>query len=624
MISGARKAHASRLRRLISGAMAHELTALVVPGPDLARARGLDLAAAGLVTSDTPRHADVLVVVGELPEALQRAAAVAYAQMPRPRAVMAVGAREMSPLPGPDVLVEMGQEELKRGVSELRRLFADGAFGAEVADFDVDAIRTQTEYVCPMHPEVVRNEPGTCPICGMDLVSREASGGSDDSATAHAGHGKPHDEMHRGGAHDIGHADGGEGRNGGREATDHGGHDHAAHASAGDESADGGDVEARSHGHEGPEHNPHGEHEEQDEHPGMEHHEHAGHGHTDHGDMGFMSMVEMTKDLPPSSDGLRMEWVEVPFGPLFPGLPAGLSLTLTLDGDTVAHAETKEGIEGRTALEELSGPADSFPERLARLAPLSPVAYRLLALRALEDAAGVVPGERTALARLGALERERAASHLGWLASFGHLLGYGWLERRAAKLQLALLRAVDVEEIGHLGAEVGRLARRVNRAPLLGRRLKGIAALPGDAKASGPVARASGAAADVRLEEEAYRDLGFHPVVFGGDDALSRLRVRLAETEQSLELVQRSGAIYALDLSADTGFSGTASARMETPRGAATLRATLEDGVVSAVELDTPSTDHLGLITSVAEHRELGDALVGVASLDISPWEVLR
>jgi heavy metal translocating P-type ATPase len=28
------------------------------------------------------------------------------------------------------------------------------------------------EYTCPMHPEVVRNEPGSCPICGMDLVPR--------------------------------------------------------------------------------------------------------------------------------------------------------------------------------------------------------------------------------------------------------------------------------------------------------------------------------------------------------------------------------------------------------------------------------------------------------------------
>jgi Cu(I)/Ag(I) efflux system membrane fusion protein len=28
-------------------------------------------------------------------------------------------------------------------------------------------------YVCPMHPQIVRDEPGSCPICGMDLVLRE-------------------------------------------------------------------------------------------------------------------------------------------------------------------------------------------------------------------------------------------------------------------------------------------------------------------------------------------------------------------------------------------------------------------------------------------------------------------
>ena len=28
-------------------------------------------------------------------------------------------------------------------------------------------------YTCPMHPEIIRNEPGSCPICGMDLVQKE-------------------------------------------------------------------------------------------------------------------------------------------------------------------------------------------------------------------------------------------------------------------------------------------------------------------------------------------------------------------------------------------------------------------------------------------------------------------
>jgi Cu+-exporting ATPase len=31
---------------------------------------------------------------------------------------------------------------------------------------------SKTEWVCPMHPEIVRNEPGNCPICGMALEPR--------------------------------------------------------------------------------------------------------------------------------------------------------------------------------------------------------------------------------------------------------------------------------------------------------------------------------------------------------------------------------------------------------------------------------------------------------------------
>ncbi|HLR07021.1 MAG TPA: copper-translocating P-type ATPase [Pyrinomonadaceae bacterium] len=31
---------------------------------------------------------------------------------------------------------------------------------------------TQTEYTCPMHPQIVRDQPGACPICGMALELR--------------------------------------------------------------------------------------------------------------------------------------------------------------------------------------------------------------------------------------------------------------------------------------------------------------------------------------------------------------------------------------------------------------------------------------------------------------------
>src|SRR6195256_3851949 len=34
---------------------------------------------------------------------------------------------------------------------------------------DVDTDSTDTIYTCPMHPEIRRNRPGNCPICGMTL-----------------------------------------------------------------------------------------------------------------------------------------------------------------------------------------------------------------------------------------------------------------------------------------------------------------------------------------------------------------------------------------------------------------------------------------------------------------------
>lgn len=34
----------------------------------------------------------------------------------------------------------------------------------------------KVEYTCPMHPEIIRDKPGTCPICGMELVKKETGG----------------------------------------------------------------------------------------------------------------------------------------------------------------------------------------------------------------------------------------------------------------------------------------------------------------------------------------------------------------------------------------------------------------------------------------------------------------
>ncbi len=41
-------------------------------------------------------------------------------------------------------------------------------------------LQVSTQYTCPMHPEVIRDEPGDCPICGMDLVPMEPTESDED------------------------------------------------------------------------------------------------------------------------------------------------------------------------------------------------------------------------------------------------------------------------------------------------------------------------------------------------------------------------------------------------------------------------------------------------------------
>ncbi len=41
------------------------------------------------------------------------------------------------------------------------------------------------EYTCPMHPEIIRNEPGSCPICGMELVPRIAQKDTEEEEAAY-------------------------------------------------------------------------------------------------------------------------------------------------------------------------------------------------------------------------------------------------------------------------------------------------------------------------------------------------------------------------------------------------------------------------------------------------------
>jgi Cu(I)/Ag(I) efflux system membrane fusion protein len=49
----------------------------------------------------------------------------------------------------------------------------DSGSAAKLGHEEMDMKTEATQYTCPMHPEVISDKPGKCPICGMNLVTVE-------------------------------------------------------------------------------------------------------------------------------------------------------------------------------------------------------------------------------------------------------------------------------------------------------------------------------------------------------------------------------------------------------------------------------------------------------------------
>ncbi|MCW9706228.1 hypothetical protein [Fodinibius salsisoli] len=544
---GARKGRMSWLRRWIARASAKNICIFPVPGADILRYYQKNMQLNCTIAAN-PREANVLLVMGEMTEALALNAGVAYQQIPRPRVLVFAGPVQLPYLPEPDVQISLSNGFIDEALPQIRQRLKNQAW---------------SENAEPWVPDFL-----------SEMLEDSGNGGHDH-------HNHDHDN---GGQKDDPH--------------NHNGHNHSEHNHEGHE--DHNSETGHNHDHE---HNHEGDHE--------------GGGH-DHGDMDFMSMVAMTKDLPRPKDGLPMNRSDVHFGPFHPGLPGGLSVFMELDGDTVIEANIENDLTARSLDDLMLLEAKQLPDTLARFNPLMPESYRLLARKALLNASDDKSTTTFSSAELIQLESERIGSHLNWLATFAKTLGNEWLHQESARWHAAH-RSEDMAPEKLLA-----FLEQIRTMPYLKTKLSVGGLIPDKLlhHLSGPAAKATGKLEDARSSNEQYLSLDWAPITNTENNAWGRLLMRLEEIEQSLELINKARRQESKTNDLSFSGSGERTAKLESPRGTLSLHITVENGKVTRVQIETPSKPLAALVPTLTEEEELSDALVQIASLDISPWEI--
>jgi hypothetical protein len=254
----------------------------------------------------------------------------------------------------------------------------------------------------------------------------------------------------------------------------------------------------------------------------------------------------------PDRDGLELDQIPVTFGPWGGPLPAGTRLRVGLQGDLVQQVELEAPIVA-------SEPRGVFEAALQAPQPIADI------------------------------ELARARHHLYWLAEALTVHGLAAMGTRAVRIAGELST--------HSIQPVQQLSRMVRRSGVHRLALRGLGVVQAsEAAGLGPVARASGQDDDARVDDRAYREIGFRPLTGDTGDAAARWRQRLAEIAQAVELAARAGD--------RTAFGNGV---VEGPRGRLTL-----DGPPPGARINAGLPDWLpGL--------EWGDAVSVVWSLDPDP-----
>ena len=266
--------------------------------------------------------------------------------------------------------------------------------------------------------------------------------------------------------------------------------------------------------------------------------------------------------------------IVLPIGPQHPSLDEPASFNITLEGETVVDAVVGVGYNHRgleKACESKSYVQDLYI--IERVCGICSHAHSSAFCMGIEELAGVKIPPRAEYIRVIVAELERLHSHLLWLGVAGHEIGfdtlfmYTWRDREKV---LDILATVGGNRVNYGVNTIGGVRRDLDEALIsdimktvdwldgqlkyylnlaltettLISRLKGIGRLSREDVikygAVGPVARASGVASDIRVDEPygAYKEIPVKVITDTNADVYGRTAVRIQEMQESLNIIR--------------------------------------------------------------------------------------
>ena len=266
--------------------------------------------------------------------------------------------------------------------------------------------------------------------------------------------------------------------------------------------------------------------------------------------------------------------IVVPIGPQHPALKEPACFTITLEGEKVVQAQVGIGYNHRgieKACEERTYIQDLYI--LERICGICSHSHSTCFLQGVEELAGVEISRRAKYIRLIMGELERIHSHLLWLGVAAHEIGfdtlfmYVWRDRELVLDLLALIggnrvnygintiggvrRDMEPQHIEEVLKGIKILEERTKyyvelalNDTVLAARLANIGVLSHDDcikfGAVGPVARASGLAIDIRVDDPyaAYDEIKTNVITDDHADVFGRVVVRVLEVLEAIRLIR--------------------------------------------------------------------------------------